>query len=503
MRRLMWRAAIFAALGLPVAAPAQDITLTARNGGLSLDGTLMGFDGEFYRLETKYGPLTVDGASVICDGPACPDLIAPLATLRILGAAEPGNGILPRLLSSFAEAHGYRIETAPFDGGFTARIANAEGTPIAEVSFAPAPPAQALEALTDGAAELVVSATAVPELTSRVLALDALLPIVSPDNPLPRISTPDLARALSGEVENWAELGGPDMPLVLHALEPEASLQAALAARLGRAIPASVTHPDLATLAEAVARDPYGLAVTGQPAQGVARALPLIDSCGFALQPSPLAVKAEDYPLSLPLYLVTPRRRLPLFARELLDFLATLPAQEAIAAAGYVDRAPTRVALTADGARLINAIRTAGEGGSLVDLNRLAAGMAGTDRLSLTFRFEEGTDSLDAHSRENLTDLAALLEIGRFRGQQIVLAGFSDGTGAAEANLALSKQRAEAVAAALAEVLTDTPEGKPAARIEAYGETLPMACDTTVAGRQMNRRVEVWLRPLVKGNLAP
>jgi hypothetical protein len=51
----------------------------------------------------------------------------------------------------------------------------------------------------------------------------------------------------------------------------------------------------------------------------------LTDSCGFPASAfSALAVKAEDYPLSLPLHLLTPRRRLPLMAREFLEFL-TLP----------------------------------------------------------------------------------------------------------------------------------------------------------------------------------
>ena len=59
-----------------------------------------------------------------------------------------------------------------------------------------------------------------PPLTRRVrvLALDALVPIVSPDNPVTAISMTDLARAFSGEIDNWAALGGPDAPIALHLL---------------------------------------------------------------------------------------------------------------------------------------------------------------------------------------------------------------------------------------------------------------------------------------------
>jgi phosphate transport system substrate-binding protein len=30
--------------------------------------------------------------------------------------------------------------------------------------------------------------------------------------------------------------------------------------------------------------------------------------------------------------------------------------------------------------------------------------------------------------------------------------------------------------------------------LEAFGEAMPMACDDTAWGRQVNRRVEVWVR---------
>ncbi|MGC9446421.1 phosphate ABC transporter substrate-binding/OmpA family protein [Cereibacter johrii] len=488
-----WSGALSAALFLTAApAPAQDITLTSRSGAIVLDGTLLGFDGEFYRIATRFGPLTVDSAGVTCTGPGCPDLIAPLAEIRILGATEAGESLLPRLLRAQAAAQGYTLRPLPAEAGFATEILDARGTAVARVSFSPASPAAATEALGAGAAELVIAAHADPGMTTRVLALDALVPIVAADNPVPRVSTHDLARALSGEISNWKELGGPDMPLVLHALARDISLEAALEARLGRPIAAEITHPDLASLAAAVARDPYALAITGQSAHGAARVLPLTDSCGFPLVPSPLAVKSEDYPLALPVFLVTPPRRLPLFAREFLEFLSSAPAQAAVAEAGFVDRRPSRVPLASDGQRLMNAIRTAGEEIPLGELKRLTDLMAGADRLSITFRFEEGTDNLEAQSRESLSDLVKLLEIGRFRGQQLMLVGFSDGRGPAEGNLDLSRERAETVAAALRAAVPEL--GPPL--VEGFGEALPLACDTTVAGRRMNRRVELWLRPL-------
>ena len=496
MRSNLWQTAVLAVVLNCSFALAQDVTLTARDGGITLSGVLQGYDGEFYRVETSYGLLTVDGQGVLCDGPGCPDLTSPKAVVRFVGAPDAGLALLPPLLASFAHSRGFGYEVV--DGlRFVAKITDpATGSSLAEFSFAANTPQAARDALVAGRAELVVAAAVEADFGHRALALDALLPIVAPDNPTPRISTADLALALTGDVANWQDVGGPDMPIVLHALAPDTDLQRALAARLGRPVAAAVLHPDMATLAAAVARDPWALAVAGRALQGAARALSLTDSCGFPLLPTALAVKAEDYPLALPIFLLTPRRRLPLFAREFLDFLATPAAQATIRRAGFIDRAAERQPMTADGLRLINAIQGAGDEVSLPDLKRLVAGMAGADRLSLTFRFEDGSSQLNAHSVENLTDLAQLLETGAFRNETLVFAGFSDGSGAALANLDLSRARAQSVAAALRLAAPDLEEALIPA-VDGYGETMPMACDTTAPGRQLNRRVEVWIKPAV------
>jgi phosphate transport system substrate-binding protein len=362
------------------------------------------------------------------------------------------------------------------------------------VSFTPSSPKTAHDAVLSGGATLAFASAVEPDLGSQSVALDAMVPIVARDNPTPRISTTDLARVLAGEVTNWNEVGGPDMPLILHGLAADSDVARALAARLGRDPAVAVPHETLAELAEAVAKDPWAIAVTGRSVTGAAKLLPLTDSCGFPLLPSRLAVKAADYPLTLPVFLLTPRHRLPLMARELLDFLSTPEAQAAVAGAGYIDRSVERQPMTADGLRLINAIKGAGKATSLEDLQRLVGVMDGADRLSLTFRFEDGTNTLDASSQDNLADLAQMLEAGMFKGKSLMLAGFSDGQGDAGATLELSQARAEAVLAALKAIVPGMPlELLPG--IAAFGAALPIACDAVPAGRRLNRRVEVWLKP--------
>jgi len=489
MRLINRSAAIFAVLFLAQQGMAQDVTLTARDGGLALNGQLISYDGEFYRIETTYGGLTVDAEGVICDGPACPDLTAPMAAITVVGPPGPAERLLPSLFAGFATARG--LTYVP--GEVAVILEPGSGQPLARIRFEPMSADAAVAAVLARNAALTIGFEAPPSLRSRAVGLEALIPIVAVENRFPAISSTDLAAALTGAETNWQAFGGPDMPIVVHGLEEGGALTPAIAARVGRMV-AGPRHATAQALAAAVARDPWAIALTGQSELGAARALPLTDACGFPLRARPLTVKAEDYPLTAPLFLATARHRQPLLIREFLEYLATDSAQAAVAAAGYVDRRLGIAPLTEDGERLLGAIRNAGAEVPLADLQRLAAAMTGGQRLSLTFRFQDGSAQLDAHSRDNLADLARQIATGRFDGETLMLAGFSDGTGIAAVNFALAKSRAEAVRSALRALAPDlTPAQMPV--VQAFGEALPMACDTTATGRQINRRVELWSHP--------
>ncbi len=342
------------------------------------------------------------------------------------------------------------------------------------------------------AADVGLAAAVTDGLNTRTLATEAIVPIVAPDNPLPRISTRDLARILTGEVTNWSAVGGPDMPVALHALSADADLQVAIATRLGREVAAERTHATLTDLAAAVAGDPYALALTVGTSTEPARALVLTDSCGFVLDPAPLHVKAGDFPLTLPFHALTPPRRMPLILREFLDYAGSTRAQPAIAAAGFVARIPEETALLADDGRLAAAIVGAEPGATVDALKALAAAMADARRLSLTFRTDPATGALDPLSRQNLADLASYLEAGLYDGRSLLLAGFADGEDGAVAALQAGQDAADQVLAALAEA---APGDRVPVTAQSFGDTLPIACDTTPIGRQLNRRVEVWIRP--------
>jgi outer membrane protein OmpA-like peptidoglycan-associated protein len=98
--------------------------------------------------------------------------------------------------------------------------------------------------------------------------------------------------------------------------------------------------------------------------------------------------------------------------------------------------------------------------------------------------FGSGSASLTAPAQASLRALAAQLRGGSAR---VAIEGHTDSQGADDANLALSRQRAEAVR----RVLEDA--GLPGARLSAAGkgETAPVADNTSAGGRAANRRVEI------------
>lgn len=523
------RAAGFAALFflcIPTLAAAQDVTLTSRDGNVEISGDLLGFDGEFYRVDTIYGELTVDGSGVLCDGPGCPDLEDFIARITFSGAPGVGRVLMPALIEAFAVRNGHRFGRRDFSdretvyaitdpnddrtlGEFTFRLSDSEkgfADLLADkadvvMSLREVRPDEADRAVAAGMGDFTARGTA------RVIALDALVPVVAPSNPVQALSMGELAGVLSGDITNWQALGGPDAPIAVHVHATDTGLGQATGDRLLKPVGASLAegvtrHPAGPELAGAVAADPFALGVTSRAETGDAHEAAIRGECGFSLWATRQAVKTEDYPLTAPMFLYLPARRFPRLVREFLAYLREPAAQLVIRRAGFVDQAPEEIPLAAQGDRLANAIARAGpENGSeaelatgLETLQQMAAFLTPLNRLTTSFRFEDGSVRLDAQSRSNVRQLARALETGLYDARRLVFVGFSDSRGSTAANLRISERRAEAVRDAVAEAAETANLARVGLEAVGFGAAMPMACDDSAWGRQINRRVEVWVR---------
>ncbi|SFR35569.1 phosphate ABC transporter substrate-binding/OmpA family protein [Litoreibacter janthinus] len=513
----IWRS-FWAALAFCVSATsvfADDVRLTSRDGAIQIEGTLLTYDGEFYRVETIYGPLTLDGQGVTCDGPGCPDLNAFVANIRLSGSERMAEVLIPALIQAYASRNGYSVTREIIDDRQStfilsdndrvqARFALSSGTTSEGYADLIAEEADIALVLREPRGEEVSMARAAASgdllkgRRARVVALDGIVAITAPGQPLRSVSLEQMGAAIAGDAARWSDIGGADIPILRHLPNSDSGLLETFEDQILR--PNRLTIRDGAThhalledLADRVAEDTFAIGLSTLSEVGNAVPLRVSGSCGFETSATLAALRAEDYPLTLPLMLYTPARRLPLIAREFLDFTQDPSADLVIRRAGFVDQAITQTSFDDQGDRLAHAISQAGPEVTLDDLQRMVEALRDRERLSTTFRFTGGT-RLDVQSQENIIRLARALETGAFNEKELLLVGFSDGEGPAGPNLALSQKRARSVMRLLKDAAPDADFKRLKLRTEAFGEALPMACDDTEWGRAINRRVEVWVK---------
>jgi outer membrane protein OmpA-like peptidoglycan-associated protein len=103
--------------------------------------------------------------------------------------------------------------------------------------------------------------------------------------------------------------------------------------------------------------------------------------------------------------------------------------------------------------------------------------------------FDTGSSSLSPGASARLDQLADTLN--RYPDSEVIVKGHTDAEGSEASNQVLSEQRADSVRRYL------IGRGVAPARIKAigFGESMPLASNETMAGRQQNRRVEIEVRP--------
>jgi len=72
--------------------------------------------------------------------------------------------------------------------------------------------------------------------------------------------------------------------------------------------------------------------------------------------------------------------------------------------------------------------------------------------------------------------------------------GFADSVGDFEVNRGLAERRAQAVLATLQGAVPADALAGVALQVKSYGELTPVGCNESPEGRELNRRVEVWIR---------
>ncbi len=310
----------------------------------------------------------------------------------------------------------------------------------------------------------------------QVIAIDGLAIILNPRNPLNTLNTEQLAQIFNGEISTWEALGGIGGPIHLYARDDQSGTYDTfkeLVLRLrGKPLGAGAKRFESSEqLSDAVSQDPQGIGFIGLPYVRHAKAVAIVDGDSHPMLPLNSLIATEDYPLSRRLFFYLPPSGHNPWAKALVDFTQSSKGQAIVAANGFI-------------AQQVQAIAVEPRASMPEDYQAIARD---AQRLTVNFRFEEGSASLDNKARQDLQRVVAYLKSHDKLDKQVTLVGFGDAKNDPQRAALLSKLRAMAVRRELVKngvVLRD---------IRGFGAQMPVAANTADEGRIKNRRVEVWV----------
>ncbi|MBD9602968.1 phosphate ABC transporter substrate-binding/OmpA family protein [Pseudomonas sp. PDM10] len=310
----------------------------------------------------------------------------------------------------------------------------------------------------------------------QVIAIDGLAIILHPQNPLHELNTEQLARIFSGEAKTWEELGGSGGTIHLYARDDQSgtydTFKELVLSRRGKTLSSAAKRFESSEqLSDAVSLDPQGIGFIGLPYVRQAKAVAIADGQSQAMLPLNSLIATEDYPLSRRLFFYLPPNGKNPWADALVAFAQSSKGQAIVAANGFIAQTVQAMTVTP------NALMPEG----YQALSRHA------QRLTVNFRFEEGSATLDNKARQDLSRVLDYIKQRDKTNRQVTLVGFGDAkSDPARANL-LSKLRAMAVRRELVK------SGVVFREIRGFGAEMPVAANSADEGRIKNRRVEVWV----------
>lgn len=310
----------------------------------------------------------------------------------------------------------------------------------------------------------------------QVIAIDGLAIILHPQNPLSELNTEQLARIFSGEAKTWEELGGTGGTIHLYARDDQSgtydTFKELVLSRRGKTLSSAAKRFESSEqLSDAVSLDPQGIGFIGLPYVRQAKAVAIADGQSQAMLPLNSLIATEDYPLSRRLFFYLPPNGKSPWAVALVAFAQSSKGQAIVAANGFIAQTVQAMTVTP------NALMPEG----YQALSRHA------QRLTVNFRFEEGSATLDNKARQDLSRVLDYLQQHEKTNRQVTLVGFGDAkSDPARADL-LSKLRAMAVRREMVK------SGVVFREIRGFGAEMPVAANSADEGRIKNRRVEVWV----------
>lgn len=346
-------------------------------------------------------------------------------------------------------------------------------------------------ALQDGSADLAASSRPIKDAEAatlqalgdmrgadaeQVIAIDGLAIIVHPGNPVSALTTEQLAAVFAGEIRDWSALGGNPGAIQLYARDDKSgtydTFKELVLAAHGKSLGSGAKRFESSDqLSDGVSQDLGGIGFIGLPYVRQSKPLAIADGQSQPMLPSTTLIATEDYPLSRRLFLYNPPGTTNEWVQSLVQFAHSPAGQAIVAKTGFIPQT-------------VQAVKVEASAQMPADYRKLAEE---AQRLSVNFRFQEGSAELDNKAQRDIARLLDYLKANDKLRQKVVLVGFGDAKSDPQRAALLSKLRAMAVR-------RDLSKGGVIFReITGLGEQMPVAANSGDDGRMKNRRVEVWV----------
>ncbi|RMT59580.1 OmpA protein [Pseudomonas coronafaciens pv. atropurpurea] len=311
----------------------------------------------------------------------------------------------------------------------------------------------------------------------QIIGIDGVAVILNPGNPLRQLDTVQLARIFSGEVKDWSEVGSNPGAIHLYVRDEKSgtyeTFKELVLAKYGKQLAANALRFESSEqLSDEVSKDVNGIGFTGLPSVRHARAVAIADGESRPMLPTTSLIATEDYPLSRRLYLYVPPATHQRWAQALVHFAQSADGQAIVARSGFV-------------AQTVQALKVQPTAQMPADYQALTRK---ADRLSVNFRFAQGSARLDNKAQQDLKRVVDYLKAQDKLDQHVTLVGFGDAKSDPARATLLSRLRAMAVRRELLK------SGVTFREILGLGDEMPVANNDIDDGRIKNRRVEVWMQ---------
>ncbi|MEL6682784.1 MAG: phosphate ABC transporter substrate-binding/OmpA family protein [Pseudomonadota bacterium] len=511
--------ATVACVAMATSALAQEVTLRSSDGTVNMTGNLVSFENNTYTIETLLGPLRVQANRVTCSGEACPDLSVADVDLAISGSEEIGAGLMPLLVEGFAGSKDAAadIGNTAIEGQFVAKLVGDQGfgEDIANIQVTGSSASEGIADLLAGRSDVAMTsrrmapqeadalrAAGAGDMYSpaqeHILAVDSLIVVVHPDNPISTMDVRQIFGIYSGAISNWSQIGGPDLPVqvVLRNIVGTNRQDAFESSFFGSAdvqlTPDAEIVPSSNAVAQFVNQNPGAIGVVGYAFQRGANTVNIINQCGITMVPDAFSAKTEEYALQRRLFLYTRADSQNADAESFVDYASSEEVDGVLRKAGFIGFNVDRKEQAPSDLRGVALRNTAGGALEQQTAQRMLGQMQDFDRLSTTFRFRTGSSELDERARIDKFRLIDFLE-DQPAGSEVLFVGFTDSVGRFDSNLNLAERRAAQVADEVRASAGNSLSGVSITSV-GYGEVAPSGCNESDQGRRINRRVEVWIK---------